>query len=93
VVKVDIREYEAMAKLRLPESEQAVISELAGRLADSFKELETVDVSGSEPLFTVLDVKNVLREDVSVKMLTRDCLLANAPEQYDGFFQVPKTLE
>jgi len=33
-----------------------------------------------------------MREDVAVKLLPRDELLANAPEEYDGYFKVPGTL-
>jgi aspartyl/glutamyl-tRNA(Asn/Gln) amidotransferase C subunit len=42
---------------------------------------------------TVLDLQNVLREDIPSKTVTRDELMKNAPAEYDGYFQVPKTLE
>jgi len=45
------------------------------------------------PLVNALDIDCSLREDVSMKVVTRDELLSNAPEAYDGFFQVPKALE
>jgi len=89
----NIKDYEAMAKLDLPESERRLASDRADMLIDSFGLLEGIDTSGIEPLITVLDVKNVFREDVGVKMLTREELLVNAPEQYEGYFMVPKTLE
>jgi len=40
----------------------------------------------------VLDIKNVMREDVAVKHIPREDLLAGAPQEYDGYFQVPKTV-
>jgi aspartyl/glutamyl-tRNA(Asn/Gln) amidotransferase C subunit len=40
----------------------------------------------------VLNLQNVLREDAAKKLLSREELLSNAPEQYDGYFQVPGTL-
>ena len=89
----DIKNYEAMAKLDLSEAERGWVSDRADMLMDSFNQIAGIDTSGVEPLITVLDVKNVLREDVSVKMLPREELLSNAPEQYEGFFQVPKTLD
>ena len=46
-----------------------------------------------QPLVSVLDIKNVLREDIEAKTISRDEILENAPEQYDGYFQVPGTLE
>ena len=89
----NIKDYEAMVKLNLPESERQWVSCCADALMESFAALEKIDTSGAEPLVTVLDIRNVLREDVSIKLLSREELLANAPEQYDGYFQVPKTLE
>ena len=81
-----------MAKLDLDESERTLLSSYADRLIDSFNILDTIDSGDSLPMYTVLDVQNVLREDVSLKMLSRDELLKNAPMQEDGYFQVPKTL-
>jgi aspartyl-tRNA(Asn)/glutamyl-tRNA(Gln) amidotransferase subunit C len=54
--------------------------------------LAGIDTDGVEPLYTVLDVRNVLREDINAKTVAREDLLAGAPMQYDGFFQVPKAL-
>jgi len=90
---MNISEYAAIEKLRLSNEESSWIERCARFLEESFRELESADTDGVEPLVTVLDVKNVLREDTSYKMLSREELLANAPEQYDGYFQVPKTLD
>jgi len=89
---LNIKPYEDMMKLDLPDAERAWVSARAGALVDSFAALDNMDTDGIEPLVTVLDIQNVLREDISVKMLPREELLASAPEQYDGYFQVPKTL-
>lgn len=90
---LNIKEYESMAKLDLPENEREWVSGCAEMLVESFGELSKIEASDVQPLVTVLDVQNVLREDVSAKMIPREELLSNAPEQYDGYFQVPKTLE
>ena len=89
----NLKNYEAMAKLDLPETERQWISERANMLLSGFGELESINTAEVEPLVTVLDLQNILREDVCVKILPREELLANAPEQYDGYFQVPKTLD
>ena len=65
---------------------------MADELLDGFNALAGIDTDGVEPLVTVLDLQNVLREDVGTKMISREELLANAPMQCDGYFQVPKTL-
>jgi aspartyl-tRNA(Asn)/glutamyl-tRNA(Gln) amidotransferase subunit C len=89
---MNIEKYEAMAKISLSENERKLITEKMEELAAGFGGLEAVDTEGIEPLVTVLNITNVLREDVSEKIYSRDELLANAPEQYDGYFQIPKAL-
>ena len=89
----DIKEYESMVKLRLPENERELISNYADILIRSFSELDKLDAGGAAPLVSVLDMTNIMRDDAAVKLISREELLYNAPEQYDGYFQVPKTLE
>ena len=89
----NIKDYEAMVKLSLSETEREWALDRIDTLLDSFKELEGIDTSKAEPLITVLDIQNVLRDDIPIKLISRGELLANAPEQYEGYFQVPKTLE
>ena len=85
--------YEPMAKLSLDSESRAWADEIIARLEDEFSKMEKADTEGVEPLVTVLDLKNVLREDVSAQIVSRDTLLENAPEEYDGYFQVPKTID
>jgi aspartyl-tRNA(Asn)/glutamyl-tRNA(Gln) amidotransferase subunit C len=92
-VMENIKDYEALAKLDLPLNERLFISERADMLIKSFEELKNADTQGAEPLVTVLSIQNILRDDVAVKLVKREELLENAPQQSDGFFQVPKTLE
>ena len=89
----NLLEYEAMAKLKLSDTEREWVCAEADNLIESFSELEKIQTEEVQPLVTVLDIQNVLREDISSKMVSREYLLENAPEQYDGYFQVPKTLE
>ena len=88
-----ISNYETMAKLNLNEDERLWISDQMEMLKNSFKALDSIDASKAEPLVTVLNIRNVVRDDTAKKFISRDELLSNAPEQYNGYFQVPKTLE
>ncbi|MCL2294304.1 MAG: Asp-tRNA(Asn)/Glu-tRNA(Gln) amidotransferase subunit GatC [Spirochaetes bacterium] len=89
----NVKRYEMLNKLELAEDEYVRVSACADKLTESFKLLEGIDTSGAEPLITVLDIQNVLREDVCVKTIPREELLAPAPDSTGGFFRVPKTLE
>lgn len=86
-------EYETMVKFNLPEPERKWILEKATELENRFNELSSIDTEGIEPLISVLDLKNRLREDISYKELSRDEILKNSPEHSEGLFMVPKTIE
>jgi aspartyl-tRNA(Asn)/glutamyl-tRNA(Gln) amidotransferase subunit C len=88
-----ILKYESMAKLNLSDDTRRWAMDAMNQLEESFKELQEFDAGDITPLINVLDMQNVLRDDVSKKFITRDVLLSNAPEEYDGYFQVPKTLD
>jgi aspartyl-tRNA(Asn)/glutamyl-tRNA(Gln) amidotransferase subunit C len=82
-----------MAMLELSDAER---EELKGRfdaVTGNFDALERYDTTGAEPLVTVLDLGNVLREDIPAKFMPRDELMKNAPEQHDGYFVAPATID
>ena len=90
---MNINDYIGMAKFSLTESEQMEISVQASKLIDSFGLLQSINTDDIGVLFTVLDIKNVFRDDVVAKEISKETILSNAPEQYGGYFQVPKTLD
>jgi aspartyl-tRNA(Asn)/glutamyl-tRNA(Gln) amidotransferase subunit C len=53
-------------------------------------ELDTTDVP---PTSHVLPLKNVFREDMVAPSLSQQETLANAPDQWMGYFKVPKVIE
>ena len=89
----DTKRYEAMTKVELSGGEREQIGRRFDELAGHFASIEGIGTDGVPPLITVLNLQNVLREDVSKKLLSREELLANAPEQYDGYYKVPGTLD
>jgi len=89
----NIEQFETMSMLELPDDERAQICKFADTITAGFGSLEHINTDNTQPLVTVLDLHSILREDISEKRFQRDDILANAPEQYDGYFQVPGTLE
>ena len=80
-----------LAKLELSESEKEQAKKDMGRMLDYIDKLGELDTEGVEPMSHVFPVQNVFREDVITNSDIRGQLLANAPEQKDGMFMVPKT--
>ena len=82
-----------LAKLELSDEEKEAAKKDMGRMLDYIDQLNELDTSGVEPMSHVLPVRNVFREDVVTGGDDREALLANAPEQRQGAFVVPKTIE
>ena len=85
--------YEKMAMLDLPGDERALLEGRFEEITAGFAALDSVDTSGVLPLVTVLESTNVMREDEAYKLFEREVLLRAAPEQNDGYFQVPAAID
>ncbi len=82
-----------LAKLELSgEEKERAKADMAGML-DYIDRLNELDTTGVEPMSHVFPVHNVFREDVVENGDDRENMLANAPEQKDGCYRVPKTVE
>ena len=86
-----IKGFEPVVKLNLSIKERKHITDDYISLISSFHVVTRINTDGIEPLYTVLDCSNVMRDDISLKTISRDELLKNAHEHHDGFFRVPKT--
>jgi len=78
-----------LARLELSEDEvQRMTSDLA-RVLDHIEAISELDLDGVPPTSHVVAVENALREDVPVACLSREVVLAAAPEVVDDGFAVP----
>ena len=82
-----------LAKLELSEEEKEQAKKDMGSMLDYIDKLNELDTSAVEPMSHVFPVHNIFREDVVVNGDDRKNILKNAPEQKDGSFEVPKTVE
>lgn len=83
-----------LAKLSLSPEERAEAKHDMERMLDYIDKLNELDTEGVEPMSHVFPVQNVFREDeVEPYAGGREKILENAPEQKDGSFVVPKTVE
>ncbi|MCI7738130.1 MAG: Asp-tRNA(Asn)/Glu-tRNA(Gln) amidotransferase subunit GatC [Lachnospiraceae bacterium] len=80
-----------LAKLELSDEEKEAAKKDMGRMLDYIDKLNELDTSSVEPMSHVFPVHNVFREDVVVNGDDRENMLANAPEQKDGQYEVPMT--
>lgn len=89
----DVKKVARLSRLELTDNEiEAQRGHLNGLLAQ-FDKLQELDLAGLEPTSHPYPMTNVLRNDVIVPSLSRDLVLANAPEKRDGCFVVPRIME
>ncbi len=82
-----------LAKLELSDEEKEQAKKDMGSMLDYIDQLNELDTSAVEPMSHVFPVNNVFREDIVENGDERDAILKNAPEEKDGSFVVPKTVE
>jgi len=95
-VKISREEVEHVAKLarlEITEAEKEVFSKHLSSILTYMDKLKTLNTEGVEPTATVLEQTNVFREDKARPSLPAEKALANAPQQSDRFFVVPKILD
>jgi len=82
-----------LARLDLDEASINKFAGQIGNILDYVAKLNEVDTEGIRPTSYAISVTNVFREDQQRQHLDRERVLANAPEQEDGNFVVPKIIE
>jgi len=95
-MKIDKQTLDKLAHLsRLEikkEDEAAMIKDLSN-IVTFVEKLNEVDTDGVEPLTTMSQEVNALREDEPGGHLTHEEVLKNAPSKDKDFFRVPKVIE
>ena len=82
-----------LAKLEISGEEKEQAKRDMGSMLDYIDKLNELDTSGVEPMSHVFPVNNVFREDVVTNGDEHEKILANAPEEKDQSFKVPRTVE
>lgn len=82
-----------LAKLDLSAEQKEQAKKDMGRMLDYIDKLNELDTEGVEPMSHVFPVSNVFREDVVTNGDDSVNTIQNAPEEKDGMFMVPRTVE
>ena len=93
ITQKEVEHVAKLARLELSEDEKGTFTRQLSAILTYMDQLKTLDTSDVEPTMTVLPTENVLRDDEVRPSLPQERALANAPEQADGFFRVPRILE
>ena len=90
--KEDVLKIAKLSKLEFSENEIEKFRTDLNKIFDHMEELNSVDTSEVEPLFNVLDLKDVLRKDIVRDSEIKKDILKNAPNSDDEFIIVPKVV-
>lgn len=79
-----------LSRLEFTEEELEKQFEQLGSIIEMMDSLSEIDTTEVTPLNHVMDIHNVFREDEVHESMGAEKVLANAPEENENMFQVPK---
>jgi len=82
-----------LARIKLTDAEAERMTGELNSILGFVAQLDEVDVSGVEPMTSVVSVKMKRRQDVVTDGNDPAAVTANAPLTDDNFFMVPKVVE
>lgn len=82
-----------LARLEFTPQEAAQLTEQLDRILDYIAKLNELDTANVEPTSHVLPIRNVTRPDCVAQGMPREEALALAPEERDGYYEVPRVIE
>ena len=82
-----------LARLSLSDEEKARYQEQLSAILDYAERLQAVDTSAIPPTATVLPLRNVMRADQVLPSMSREDVLANAPQVEADSFRVQAVLD
>ena len=88
-----VRRIATLARIAVSEDEIPHLQGELNAILAFVAELDAVDVSGVEPMTSVMPMRMALRKDEVTDGGIPDLVVRNAPVSEDGFFVVPKVIE
>ena len=89
----EVKHVANLARLAITEEEAEKLTNELDAIISFAEELNELDTENVEPTSHVLDMKNILREDVSKPGLPVEEVLKNAPDHENGQIKVPAIIE
>jgi aspartyl-tRNA(Asn)/glutamyl-tRNA(Gln) amidotransferase subunit C len=93
VDKETVRRVARLARIAVTDEEAEGLKGELNAILGFVEQLNEVDVTGIEPMTSVIAMKPRMREDVVNDGGKADAIVANAPAREGNFFVVPKVVE
>lgn len=88
----DVEQVALLARIALSEEEKKKYADSLKKILEDLAVLNQVDTSQVEPTAYILPLQNVFREDREEPCLEKEVIFANAPEEENRCFKVPRIL-
>lgn len=82
-----------LARIALSDEQKEFLSGQLSKIIAYIDKLKELNTEGIEPLRTLNQKRDVLREDVRQQCPLRENILDNAPSRRDDYFKIPKVIE
>lgn len=92
-MQIDVEQVARLARLGLSPEEKKLFGEQLSKILDHATTLNKLNTDQVAPLTHALPLKNVMREDKVVLFENIEDILANAPDQEEHMFKVPRIIE
>ncbi len=86
----EIERIAKLARIELSDAETAAMAVDLTAIVGFVEQLASVDIEGVAPTDQVTGLVDVWRDDVVVPSMPREALLANVPQQQDGYIVVKR---
>ncbi|MDQ3193857.1 MAG: Asp-tRNA(Asn)/Glu-tRNA(Gln) amidotransferase subunit GatC [Bacteroidota bacterium] len=93
VTITDVDNIAKLAKLKFTDNEKVKLQRDLNKILEYIDQLNELNLDDVEPLENINETENILRKDETVKWLTTEEALKNAPARTGKFFKVPKVLD
>jgi aspartyl-tRNA(Asn)/glutamyl-tRNA(Gln) amidotransferase subunit C len=88
-----VRRIAHLARIAVSDEEAPRLAQELNAILGFVEELNAVDVSGVEPMTSVIPMQMKMRDDVVTDHAGAEAIIQNAPASEDHFFIVPKVVE
>ena len=82
-----------LSRLHLTEEEENEMQNDLNNIIDWIEKLNELNTEGIQPLLSMSDNKNILREDVTKEHISHYEALKNVPKKDSDYIRVPKVIE
>ena len=89
----EVRRIARLARLNLSDDELRLLAGQLGNILEYFRQIESVNTDGVQPLAHALPLTDVLREDKPRQGLSHQHALANAPARQGECLRVPAVID